>query len=150
MGFYFQQLTIVHCYGVHLCKSTYFFLASSYCQLSLTLSASSDGSWGPNCRREITILNYWANMTLIVSPWWHKILQSNIKQLKLQLQNKWSWQTSPIRSVWQPVSVYCCTLQESPRVSVLLATSLMESQKFSVSLARLCAQQKKNKLKWHS
>lgn len=52
--------------------------------------------------------------------------------------------TSPMMSVWQPVSQYCCRLQESPAVPVLLVTSPAESQmdkllwKFTVSFARLC------------
>jgi len=42
-------------YPVYFCKSPYFFLASSYCQLSLTLSATSGGSCVPNWKRKITI-----------------------------------------------------------------------------------------------
>ncbi len=54
-------MSVVHNgYAVQICKSTYFFLASSYCQLSLTLSASSDDSWVPNYKRENIIIYYWA------------------------------------------------------------------------------------------
>lgn len=58
--------------------------------------------------------------------------------------------TSPIRSVWQPASVYCCPLTESLGATELLATSFTESLmerlwKFPVSLARLCTGQKEER-----